>query len=213
VILVSYVTNCKAALRLASTGAALLLALLLVATGGLAQSLQRPSADWADRSSLSAGEILVNVVEAGPFRGHVQAAIAINATPEEIWEVVTDCDKAPEFVPGVLSCERLEVLEPGRVELFRQAVKYSWYLPRLEYEFRLEYFPYEQLNFRRVSGSLKRLDGTWWLEARGDDQTLVFYSLDLDPGFLVPKFLVRKALRKDLPKVLAALRQRVRDRL
>lgn len=191
---------------------ATLLPLVLVAASGFGQTLQRPDADWADRSSLSAGDILVNVVEAGPFRGHVQAAIAIDATPEEIWWVVTDCNKAPEFVPGVLSCERLEVIEPGRLELFRQTVKYSWYLPRLEYEFRLEYFPYEQLNFRRVSGSLKRLDGTWWLEPITENETLVFYSLDLDPGFLVPKFLVRKALRKDLPKVLAALRQRVRDR-
>lgn len=176
-----------------------------------ADVLSRPSADWVDRARLLDGEILVNVPTEGPFRGHVQAAIAIAASPEKIWRVVTDCSRAPEFVPGVLSCERLAVLEPGRVDLFRQAVKYSWYLPRLEYEFRLEYFPYEQLNFRRVSGSLRRLDGTWWIENMGEGQTLVFYSLDLDPGFLVPKFLVRKALQKDLPKVLAALRTRVRE--
>ena len=60
-----------------------------------------------------------------------------------------------------------------------------------------------------MRGSLQRLDGTWWLEPLAPDKTLVFYSVDLDPGFLVPQFLVRRALRKDLPKVLAALRNRV----
>ena len=202
----------QGALKL-STGQSLLVLSVLVAqliTGSAhAQTLERPAADWADRGRLLAGEILVHVSDAGPFRGHVQAAIAIEANPREIWEVVTDCDKAPEFVPGMLSCERLQVLEAGRVELFRQTVKYSWYLPRLEYDFRLEYFPYQQLNFRRVSGSLKRLDGTWWLEPTSPTQTLVFYSVDLDPGFLVPGFVVRRALRTDLPKVLAALRERI----
>jgi ribosome-associated toxin RatA of RatAB toxin-antitoxin module len=189
--------------------AVLLLGLAVVTGAPTQEVLKRPRADWADKDRLTAGDILVHIDDAGPFRGHVQAAIAIKATPREIWGVVTDCDKAPEFVPGVLSCERLQVLEPGRVELFRQTVKYSWYLPRLEYDFRLEYFPYEQLNFRRVGGSLKRLDGTWWLEPLGRNQTLVFYAVDLDPGFLMPQFVVRKALSKDLPKVLAALRQRV----
>jgi len=174
-----------------------------------AQELERPSTDWVDRDRLRAGEIMVHSSDSGPFRGHVQAAIAIDASPRKIWQVLTDCEKAPEFVPGVLSCERLKVLQPGRIELFRQAVKYSWYLPRLEYDFRLEYFPYEQLNFRSVSGSLKNLDGTWWLEPASPTQTFVYYSMDLDPGFLVPKFLVRRALRKDLPKVLAALRERI----
>ncbi len=206
-ILVSFVTTCKAWRRVAP------LVGLLLAGSGLAQVLERPSAEWAQRERLLAGEILVHVDNAGRFRGHVQAAIAIKASPEAIWQVVTDCDKAPEFVPGVLSCERLKVLEPGRVELFRQIVKYSWYLPRLEYEFRLEYFPYQQMNFRRVKGSLRRLDGTWWLEALDAQTTLVFYSVDLDPGFLIPKFLVRQALSKDLPKVLAALRERVRAAL
>lgn len=174
-----------------------------------AQELQRPSADWADRDRLLGGEIIVHLNDQGPFRGHVQAAVAIAATPRKIWRVVTNCAKAPEFVPGVLSCKRLEVVQPGRIELFHQTVKYSWYLPRLEYDLQLEYFPYHQLNFRRVSGSLKRLDGTWWLEPASPDQTLVYYSVDLDPGFLVPRFIVRRALSKDLPTVLAALRDRV----
>ncbi len=180
--------------------------------GPRTQILDRPPADWADRERLKAGEILVHIVKTGRFQGHVQAAVAIPATPQVIWTVVTDCASAPEFVPGVLTCQRLAVVEPGRVELFRQTVKYSWYIPRLEYDFRLEYFPYEQMNFRRVSGSLKRLDGSWWLEPLTPDKTLVFYDVDLDPGFLVPQFLVRRALRKDLPAVLAALRDRVTSR-
>ena len=188
--------------------AATLLSILLAAAGRAQQAL--PATEWIDLAQLEQGKILVDIVNEGQFQGRVQAAVRIDASPEQIWDVMTNCAAAPEFIPGVLRCELVETLEQGRTQLFRQEVKYSWYLPRLSYVFRLDYFPYRQIDFKRISGRPRKLEGSWWLQAEAG-ATRVIYSLDLDPGFLVPKFLVRRALRKDLPKVLEALRQRVEE--
>ena len=40
------------------------------------------------------------------------------------------------------------------------------------------------------------------------DYTIAHYAVDLAPGFWVPHWIVRAALRRDLPKMLRALRTR-----
>ena len=64
-----------------------------------------------------------------------------------------------------------------------------------------------RVSFERVAGDLRSLKGSWYLESDGDF-TVAHYSLDLVPGFWVPRWLVRAALRRDLPKMLRALRAR-----
>jgi hypothetical protein len=54
---------------------------------------------------------------------------------------------------------------------------------------------------------LRRLRGSWALQSDGDD-TIAHYVVDLAPGFWVPRWIVRAALRRDLPKMLRALRAR-----
>jgi hypothetical protein len=45
------------------------------------------------------------------------------------------------------------------------------------------------------------------LKGDGDD-TIAHYAVDLAPGFWVPRWIVRAALKRDLPKMLRALRAR-----
>jgi hypothetical protein len=45
------------------------------------------------------------------------------------------------------------------------------------------------------------------LQSDGDD-TIAHYAVDLAPGFWVPHWIVRAALRRDLPKMLRGLRTR-----
>jgi hypothetical protein len=58
-----------------------------------------------------------------------------------------------------------------------------------------------------VSGDLKSLSVSWNLRSDGE-YTVANYVVDLAPGFWVPHWLVRGALRRDLPKMLRALRTR-----
>ena len=50
-------------------------------------------------------------------------------------------------------------------QVFRQEVKFAWFLPRFEHVFRLEYDPYRNIAVSKVSGPFKRLEGRWSLQA------------------------------------------------
>jgi hypothetical protein len=160
---------------------------------------------------LSAGEVVVrSTLDAGEARGRVSAAVRIKAGPERIWTVMTDCEQALSFVPGLRHCRRVQSAPDGSWELIEHEVKYSWLLPTIRYVFRADYQRPRRIDFRRVSGDLKDQHGVWLLEAIPDrSATIVRYELYLDPGFWVPQALVRYSLRKDLPAVLEALRTRV----
>ena len=68
--------------------------------------------------------------------------------------------------------------------------------------------PYEPRNGPMPTiGDLRMLKGSWYFEEDGEF-TIAHYSLELAPGFWVPHWLVRVALRHDLPRLLSALRAR-----
>jgi hypothetical protein len=167
--------------------------------------------DPALQRRLADGEIIVRTAfDAHERKGRVYAAVRIRATADVIWNVMTNCQDAVSFVPGLKRCRRLESAPDGSWEIIEHEVKYSWLLPTVHYVFRADYQRPHRIDFHRVSGDLKDQEGTWRLEESADSSaTIVEYEVYLDPGFWVPEALVRHTLRRDLPAVLRALRDRV----
>ena len=57
--------------------------------------------DQSVQQQLSDRQVAVWVEFDDQSRIHVRAAVRINASPESIWHVLTDCDHAASFIPGV----------------------------------------------------------------------------------------------------------------
>ena len=172
-----------------------------------AQAQVEPAFLQRNAETLAAGETALELEKAGPV-SHVDAAIVIAADPRDIWDILVACEIAPEYVPNVVACSSLEVLDDGAAELFIQTVKPAFFIPAFEHVFRMDYTPYERIVIRRISGPIRRLDSTWHLQVRADGDVLVSYSLDVDPGIPIPRIFVRQTLRRDLPRVLNAVRDR-----
>jgi ribosome-associated toxin RatA of RatAB toxin-antitoxin module len=179
-----------------------LLALLLA---GVALAAGGPELGEAERARLLRGEVVVWGAAPDHPR-EVAAAVLIDAPATRVWEVMVDCPHAPEFVPGMRSCRVLE--HAADHDVIEHRVKVFAFLPEVRYTFRADYQHGERIDFERTGGDLKAMEGSWTL-ARVEERTLVRYSVYLDPGFLVPRWAVRRALRSDLPKLLVALRARV----
>jgi len=135
------------------------------------------------------------------------ATLRIHAPRETVWAVLTSCRDALEMVPGLTDCQVIDTAPDGSWQLIRQAINYSWYVPRLSYVLRASYDYPAHILVQRESGDLRTLKSSWYLEADGEF-TVVRYSLQVTPGFWVPHWLVRIALRHDLPKMLRTLRTR-----
>ncbi|HEX7082006.1 MAG TPA: SRPBCC family protein [Gammaproteobacteria bacterium] len=184
-------------------GLAAFVALLAVGHARAAE----PDLAWIDRTALEAGEVLVTAGKAG---GSVTVSTAslIDAPAQAIWSVLRECEVAPEYVPNIVSCERLEEVDGGRAELFVQEIKPIFFVPRFEHVFRLDYYPYERIDVREVSGPLERMEGSWWFLPEPDGRILLVHHLEVDPGFPIPRFLLRATLRRNLVSIMEAVRER-----
>jgi hypothetical protein len=160
------------------------------------------------RDAMQSGDIEVAVVlDAAEQSGNARATVRIHAPREVVWSLITSCSESVSLVPGLEICEVLETAPDRSWQRIHHVMNYSWYVPKVSYEIRAAYDQPSRVSIERVAGDLRTLRGSW--ELQGDaDYTVAHYTVDLVPGFWVPQWLVRSALRRDLPKMLRALRSR-----
>jgi Polyketide cyclase / dehydrase and lipid transport len=171
--------------------------------GGLAAS---PAAHTQEPAQNGDIDVAVSL-DAAQQSGSANASVRIRAPREVVWALITSCAEALHLVPGLVSCDVVETAPDGSWQRIRHVLDYSWYVPKLTYEIHASYEPPARVSIERTSGDLRILRGSWSLQSDGD-YTVAHYAVDLAPGFWVPHWLVRAALRRDLPKMLRALRAR-----
>jgi hypothetical protein len=154
------------------------------------------------------GDIEVSVsLDQAEQSGSASATVRIHARRETVWLLITSCPESVRMVPGLEICDVLETAPDQSWQRIRHVMNYSWYVPKLTYVIRATYDPPSKVSIERIAGDLRTLRGSWELKSDGD-YTIAHYTVDLAPGFWVPHWIVRSALRKDLPKMLRALRSR-----
>jgi hypothetical protein len=176
------------------------------------------ASSWLCAASAAAGDLAQEVeqhndidlgvsLDATEQSGQALATVRIHARREVVWALITSCQSALALVPGLVGCEVLATAPDGSWQSIQHVLNYSWYVPKLTYVFRATYDKPARVSIERVSGDLKTLKVSWNLRSDGDD-TVAQYAIELAPGFWVPHWMVRLALRRDLPKMLRALRAR-----
>jgi hypothetical protein len=166
-----------------------------------------PAADLAQESAQH-GDIDVAVsLDAAAQNGSAIASVRIHARREVVWSLITSCAEALHLVPGLVACEVMETAADRSWQRIRHVMDYSWYVPKVIYEIRASYIYPSRVSIERISGDLRMLRGSWVLQSDGD-YTIAHYAVELSPGFWVPQWIERAALRRDLPKMLRALRTR-----
>jgi hypothetical protein len=164
---------------------------------------------WIDRDAVARGEIIVNTDRGDrPLTVLVRIAAEVDAPATAIWNILRACEIAPEYVPNVVSCKKLEEVDGGRADLFVQTIKPAFFLPTFEHVFRLDYTPYTRIDVHRVSGPIAHMEGSWWLLPQENGSILLVYDVAVDPGLPIPRFLVRATMKRDLPKIVQAVRER-----
>jgi carbon monoxide dehydrogenase subunit G len=159
---------------------------------------------------ISAEKLEIGAEKFAVIDGH----ILINASPQNVWRVMTDCARGPEYVPGLKSCE---VLELGPATEFGHAWdkrrfrnKVGFLLPTITSEFRNDYTYPSRIVISRTGGDLKTNDAMWEITPSPDGfSSHVNYHGIIAADTIIPDAIVRSAMRSNLPKVLEALRAEV----
>lgn len=182
-----------------------LIVVLILSAAALDGGVAR--ADLA-RDSEQHGDVDVAVsVDSSAQSGHADATVRIHARPAVIARLIRSCSEALKLVPGLAACDVLDQAPDDSWQIVRHVENYSWLIPRLTYEFRATWSGEDHVSIERIAGDLRVLKGFWQLDRQGND-TIAHYDVDLAPGVWVPHWMVKWALRHDLPKMLRAVRAR-----
>jgi uncharacterized membrane protein len=163
----------------------------------------------AEASRVASHEVVIRAaLDSSQRRGTVRAALLIDAPPMVVFQMMTRCADAVQYVPHLRVCRVRDRAPDDSWQIVEHEIDFGWYAPRLKYVFRAEFNPGQSIAFRQVSGDFKSNEGIWEFEpAEGGEATLVRYRVSMDPPGYVPNWLARSTFKRELPQMLSDLRR------
>jgi ribosome-associated toxin RatA of RatAB toxin-antitoxin module len=155
----------------------------------------------------------------------IVAEVVVQAPLDTLWDVLTDYEALPSYVPNMETCQILE-RQKGRVRL-RQIGCSQSLLWRIAAEAELEVDEIKksplrrEVRFRSLGGDFERLEGSWILESDVSSSahmtTFLRYEVNATPIAGLPSQIVSYVVKAGLPSNIRAIvrvaEQRAADKL
>lgn len=104
----------------------------------------------------------------------------VDAPIQEVWTLVEDVEKAPQWQGGLKALRGLERDDQGRATLCESESDAK--VRTVKSTVRFSYEEPTRLTWRQEKGELKSVEGSWTLEDLGDERTRARYDLEVDLG-------------------------------
>ena len=187
---------------------------------GATEEVGMPLPDWLDArwAELSTGEAVLlthrpDEKEDAIDKRFVNYAILVEAPFAQVWEVVNDKNAAADFMEGVLFSE-IKEQEDNEI-LLEQKTKVGG--PKESYHYFVRHFLFRDeryVNFEHAGGELRDILGGWWFyEGKDPGTTVLVYSLHIDAAAFAPQFIVKRGMRKSIPRTMNQMRDESERRL
>lgn len=132
--------------------------------------------------------------------------VVIEATPEEIFDVIADVKSAPTWSPQYQHAEILDTYDNGRPKRVKMKVKAAGLTDEQEVEYT---WTDTTAGWTLISASqLKSQEATYTLTPQGD-KTKVRFDLKVDPSVPIPGFLLKRTLKGAMETATDGLRKQV----
>ena len=134
-----------------------------------------------------------------------QKSITIDVTPEQLFDVIADYEKYPEFLPEVKTAK--VAFGTGSIK----EVTYTVDIKAKVISYTLKHTAERplRLSWTMVKGEMmKGNDGSWALEPNAAGGTDATYKIDLKLSALVPSFIEKALAEQQLPTLLANFKKR-----
>jgi ribosome-associated toxin RatA of RatAB toxin-antitoxin module len=136
-----------------------------------------------------------------PLTGSSTAVI--NAPLDQVWALVEDVGKAPDWQGGMKAIHVLERDADGRATLCETESDAK--VRTVKTTVRFSYDPPTTLSWTQERGDLKSLEGSWQLEDLGSGRTRATYKIDAELGRMLG-MVIRGPLVDVLREMLAGAR-------
>lgn len=129
----------------------------------------------------------------------------INASPEDVFAVLTDYDQAGKLFSNLKDCKVTSKEDHVKYVSFSvRGVANIW---NFDYALAVkETFP-RLIEWHRISGAFKANEGYWKLEPMEQGRkTMVTYAKFVDGG-LIPQVLINRQLKETIPEIMTNLKR------
>lgn len=160
---------------------------------------------FANDADFKAGKPVIKDVTKGSGTEMV-LEILIKAKPQEVWDVLADYEKFPEFMP----LEEVKVKSrSGNTEIVFVKPEAP---PMIDISYTLKRTYHKdkwRLEFEKVEGKVKDINGYWQLESYKSAYTKATYVSNVDTGGAIPGFVKDYFAKGSLKKVGEGVKKRV----
>lgn len=130
-------------------------------------------------------------------------SIVMDVPAKVIYEVVSDFESYPEFLPDV---KKTNVTKKGKGV---QADFEISVIKTIHYTLEFSLVPNKKVSWTFVKGDLfKDNTGEWTFEEVKKGQTKVTYAVDVDFGLFVPSMITKKLVGSNLPSMMKRFKER-----
>ncbi len=130
----------------------------------------------------------------------------VKAPPRSVYRILTDYDNAHRVFPQVRECKVLK--DHGSHKVVKHTVAPSGPVGTYTYILELKEHAPRSIEWHRISGAFKDVRGYYKLEPLDNGQTtLVTYASHVDGGLFMPRPLINRQSRIDMPAVMASLKR------
>ena len=142
-----------------------------------------------------------------------EGEIDINATPEDILEVITDFEAYPQWAQGVKKAEVKKTDSKGRpTEVYMEVGQMGFNASyTLTYKYKAKNGGLSWTS-KDASGAVKSLKGEYDLEETDEETTHVTYRMTVEPAVKLPGMVRKQAERMVVGTALGGLKKRVEGR-
>lgn len=129
-----------------------------------------------------------------------------NCTPEELYAILVDYEKYPEFLKEVKSCKVIENNNGQKTVEYKVSVVKDITYVNIHKE-----VPSSEVSWVFKSGDLfKSMQGGWKLD-NVNGKTKATYKIQAEFGMFVPSMITKTVLSVNLPAMMQAYKKRVKD--
>lgn len=135
---------------------------------------------------------------------YVEASVEIAADVQLVWQVLTDYDDLPRFIPGLNSSRVISRSDNHVIIDQKGESQVLFFTFPMEVRLAAEEFPYRTITSYALAGNFKDMRNAYQLETNGAHVRLS-YSGSMTPDFSVPPLIGTIAVRRNVERQFGAM--------
>jgi ribosome-associated toxin RatA of RatAB toxin-antitoxin module len=128
----------------------------------------------------------------------VKVQALISATPQTVWETLTDYERLPDFVPGLKSSKVME--RKGSVVTVKQSGTAEFFFFKVPIDVTVESTEaWPSLEVRRIAGTVRRLQGRYQMLVLPDSSSVrLTWTGSIEPENSLPPLIGESLMRRSI---------------